>query len=319
LAALYRRSGYLDREIEALETVHRLRPADSDASFRLADIYLSLGWFGKARPCLMDAIRQAPSDRRVFRLLATQAYIRFDYAAMEKSAVEGLRRFPDDNGLTVLLSEAFRLQGKVASAEAVLQAAIDKSPDRATKAASTVGLARLLLEEKWSPPRSHDAEHVARAALRLRPRDPDACYWLGLALERQGRWKDAIPFYETTRKANPRFESVAFRLGRLYLRLPQAQKRLAGEKLLSIYRARMADDERFRNARDSVMGHPQDPGAHRRMAMEYLRAGQQPEAIVELREVLRLSPSDRAAKRQLADGLRQAGRLTEAHELERQG
>ena len=34
----------------------------------------------------------------------------------------------------------------------------------------------------------------------MRPGDTDAKYWLGVALERQGRWKEAVPAYESTAK-----------------------------------------------------------------------------------------------------------------------
>lgn len=315
LAAIFRHADYLDREIDALESALRLAPGDADSALRLAEIYIGLVWFDKGREKVVQAERARSNDQRLFVLLATQAYMRFQYPQMEMAATEGLKRWPRDIVLMTLLSEANRLQGQLSEAESQLKRIQAVATEPRAKTACWTGLARLLLNEKWSKPRYAEAEQAARKALGITPGDMDARYWLGRALELQGHWKEAIPPYEAVLRQDPQFEQVAFYLGRLYQRTGEKAKRTAGERLLAGYRRQITESERYRDARDVVWQHPERPEAHRKMGQEYLKVGQLPQAIVELRYALRMRPGDTEARKLLLQALEKSGRRTEAKKL----
>ncbi len=317
LATIYARSGYLDRQIEELAAAARLNPSDSDSALRIAEIYLRLAWFDRARPLIFQAIRVNPDDPRIFSDLATQAYMRFQYPAMEQAAREGLKRHPDNTQLLVLLAEADRLQGRMNEAEGLLGRVIRLAPDARRREAAYVGMAHLLLDTRWHPPRFKDAEQAARAALKIRPEDTDAHYWLGRALELTGKWQQAIPQYEVTYRKDPRFERVSEYLGSLYLRSHDPARRARGSRLRRQYGAIFDQEQRFAAARDAVMRNPADSNAHRDMGRAYLNTGQLPDAVVELREALRLNPRDQQARDLLVSALKSMGRLTEAKQAAR--
>lgn len=312
LAALFRKARYLDRETDELETTLRLDPRDADAAFRLAEIYGMLQWAGKARERTLQATAMAPQDRRAYVILATDAYIRFQYAPMEAAAREGLQHYPGDPVLLAMQSESQRLQGRLLDAETTLRQAELAAASRQQREACEVGLARLLLDAKWKPPRYHDAEQAARSALRMAPDDPEAHYWLGVVLEDEGRPREAIPHYQVAAKANPDFESVALRLGRLDDRFGTPAEKAAAARLLALYNARMQNDTAFNDARDDVRDHGDAEPPHRMMAAQYLQHDQLPEAVMEAREALRMSPGDAAARQTLISALRRSGRDTEA-------
>ncbi|MDX1931560.1 MAG: tetratricopeptide repeat protein [Capsulimonadales bacterium] len=316
LASVYRKARYPDREIVALEQALQRAPDDADSALRLGEIYISLVWFEKGREKVVQAERAGTTDPRLFVLLATQAYMRFQYPQMERAAVEGLRRFPGHVAIMTLLSEAYRLQGRLPEAETLLLRVRDTTADSQAKAACRTGLARLLLSEGWKPPRFADAEKEARAALRISPKETDAHYWLGRALQLQGKNDAAIEQYEIVYRRDPEFERTAYYLGGLYLRSRDKAKRALGERRMAAYRRLIARNERYRDARDAVWQHPERPEAHRRMGQEYLNVGQLPEAIVELREALRRRPEDSEARRLLVLALNKSGRKTEAMALD---
>ncbi|HLV80322.1 MAG TPA: tetratricopeptide repeat protein [Chthonomonadaceae bacterium] len=312
LAALFARAGYLDREIDEMETILRLAPKDADTALQLSQIYLQLGWLPEARARLVQGARVAPNDVRVFLILATQAYMRFMYPQMEQAASEGLRRWPDNVRLTTILSEAERLQGHLPQAESLLRHAIAAAKNRSQREADLVGFAHLLLDKGWKPPRYQEAEQAARAALKLAPSDPEAHYWLGRALQLQGRDAQAIPEYAFTARQNPRFETVALYLGRLYVRSSNTALRARGTSLLALYDHEQSVADHLDVARTALREHPEQPEPHAKMAAVYMETNQIPEAIVELRRVLRMRPQDKKTRSLLVRALKAVGRNTEA-------
>lgn len=312
LAALFGRAGYLDREIDEMETVLHLAPRDVNTAFQLSQIYLQLGWLPEARAKLVQGMRIAPNDVRVFIILTTQAYMRFMYPQMEQAATEGLRHYPDNVRLTTMLSEAERLEGHLPQAESLLRHAIAVAKNSQQREADLVGFAHLLLDKGWNPPRYSEAEQAARAALKITPSDPEAHYWLGRALQLQGKDAKAIPEYAFTARYNPQFESVALYLGRLYARSSNHALRAKGTALLAFYDHQQSVADHLDVARTALRDHPNQPEAHAKMAAVYMETRQFPEAIVELRRVLRMRPKDRNARPLLVRALKAAGRNTEA-------
>jgi cytochrome c-type biogenesis protein CcmH/NrfG len=312
LAALFAKAGYLDREIDEMQTTLRLAPKDADTALQLSQIYLQLGWLPEARAALLQGARVAPNDLRVYLILATQAYMRFLYPQMERAAMEGLRRWPGNPRLTTMLSEAERLQGHLPQAEALLRRALATAKDRRQREADLVGLAHLLLDKGWKPPRTQDSERAARAALLLDPSDPEAHYWLGRALQLQGKESQAIPEYAFTARRNPQFEAVALYLGRLYARSSNPALRKQGTALLAFYDHQQSVADHLDVARTALRDHPEQPDSHVKMAAVYMETNQVPEAIVELRRALRMRPGNRKTKTLLVQALKIEGRNTEA-------
>ncbi len=312
LAALYRKANYLDRELETLETLRRLAPGDAETALRLGDIYLDLGWLEDARQALDQAARAAPEEPRVLIGQATLAYLRHQYPAMEQTAQEGLRRWPQNTALLVILAEADRLQGRYPAAEELLRRAIRLSADPSVQARDYTRLAHLLLEPSWKPLRYAEAEQMARMALRQSPDDLEAHYWLGRALELQGKMAEAESHYALAARQDIQFESVALQLGRIYRRASEPARRAEGERLISLYTTAEANARHFAEARAAVSAHPNDASAHRSVALWYLKSDRAPQAVVELRRTLQLRPTDGQARRLLVSALKSMGRQSEA-------
>jgi tetratricopeptide (TPR) repeat protein len=85
------------------------------------------------------------------------------------------------------------------------------------------GLARCYLGLR----RNTEAEAELRAALKLRPSDPDASYYLGALLALEHRASEALPYLETARAARPDGWGAYYYLGRAYYDLKNYSLALA--------------------------------------------------------------------------------------------
>jgi tetratricopeptide (TPR) repeat protein len=312
LAAIYRSAEYLDREAEALEQATRLDPGDWKSALRLADIYMDMGWFDLAQKAINRAVGVAPGQKEVVVGQATLLFLRNEYVAMESVVQAALRKWPGDVGLNVMMAEVSRVQGRHLETERYLLQAIRLSDDPTTQARDHTALAHLYLDKVWGQPRYADAEQAARAALEKNPEEMDAHYWLGRALDLQGKNAEAAEHYAIAAKRDIRFESVAFHLGRIYQRSPDATKREEAKRLLSIYATLEANGRTLSKAYEDLRRNDRDPRAHLNLGSWYLKARKYPQAIMEMQRALKLRPGDKAARRLLAAALNSSGRVTEA-------
>jgi tetratricopeptide (TPR) repeat protein len=318
LAAIFREAGYLDRESEALVAVVRNDRFDVESVLRLAEIYTSLGWFVQASDAVSVAERAAPGDRRTITHRATLAYLEGRFDDLDRVARGGMRAAPDDPSFLLILSESQRVRGQREEAERSLRRALPLTTEPPQKAREYAALAHLLLDQRWTPPRFVEAEEAARQAVALRPDDAESHYWLGRALERQGKADEATAAYEVTAKQDPGFESVTLQLGRLYQRSPDPKRRAEGERLMaSVYPAMEENGRAFSRARDGVRRRFGDPDAHRAVAAWYMRTEEYPKAIMELRQAVQLGGDDAQTRHALVTALRAVGRETEAEEYEK--
>lgn len=316
LAEIYRLSGYLDREIEALRSVARIDSSNWRASLRLSRIYQDLSWFDPAKRALDAATAIAPQEKEVLLARATFHFSTREIDEMSRDAQEALSRNPDDPTFLALSAEAFRLMKKNHEAEQALRRAIAEASDPAMLTRDNASLAHLLLDPGWNPPRFAEAEAAARAALEQSPGDVEASYWLGRALELEGRTGEAAKYYLQATRRDIRFESVAMYLGRIYSRSSDPKQQGEGARLLRIYRDSESSGRELSTATEKMRAHFADPPAHIDMARWYARIGQMPQAIVELRMAMQLGPNDMRPRKLLVKALRAAGRISEARDLE---
>jgi tetratricopeptide (TPR) repeat protein len=311
LATLYRKAGYLDREIEALERTLRLAPQDQESALRLSEIYRGLAWLDDAERCLTQAARIPTEDPHVLTAQASMALLRRQYPAMEQAAQEGLRRFPQNPDFYTILAEADRLQGRFAAAEENLRHALTLTTVPQAQAKIYTRLAHLLLTHQGMA-RLADAEQAARQAVQNLPDDPQAHFWLGRALHLQRKSDEAMPHYKITARKDIQCESVAMQLGQLYQTSTDPARRAEGRRLLTLYTTAEENNRAYGKSLSNLKSHPNDPEAHRQMALWYTKLRQYPQAIVELRRALQLAPKNRQTRRLLVAALQSHGRISEA-------
>lgn len=312
LSAIYHQAGYMDHEMEELVATVKSDPNDAEAALHLADLYLQLEWFSQAEQALAVAAQAAPNEPRVAIAQATMYFMQRRYADMGRIVQDGLSRWPQNAVLTALQSEVIRQQNHLPQAEQFLRQAIALTSDPSLQVQYDTNLARLLLDSGWQPPRYADAEQAARSALRIDAGDLEAHYWLGRALESQGRTDAAGAQYAITAKQDSRYEGVALYLGRIYQRSSDPAKRAEGNRLIAHYTAEEASARGFGQAREDLRDHFNSPDAHLKVALGYIKSNLYPMAIVELRRTLQLRPGDTTARRQLIRALKATGRNTEA-------
>lgn len=311
LAQVFDQAGYLDLEIDEREALLQADPSNAENALELGSIYMGLGWLRSAKRVLNVAQSAAPRNPQVFAELAGLKLAQEDPAGAEKIARQGLTISPADAGLLSVLAESLRLQGRLPEAEQALRGAMKSAPSEALDKR----LAFLLLDPRWHPLRTADAEAAARAAIAADPGDPEAHYWLGRALQIEGNTAEAEKEYAVTASTDATFEQVALYLGQLYSREPA--RAAEAKRLVAIYASGSDNAARFKQTKQAVIADPASTAAHRNMAGWYLRTGDVPHAIAELKMALLLSPRDAKSRDLLIEALNDAHRYTEARELER--
>jgi tetratricopeptide (TPR) repeat protein len=163
-------------------------------------------------------------------------------------------------------------------------------------------------------------------ALRLNPNSAEAHNNMGGALQRQGRFEDALQEHEQALRLNPRLVDARYNTGVVYQHLGRTRDAEAayrevirnspdfgaayanlGAVLLAAGRTQEATGQ-FEQA---VRLRPDDWQTHEGLARALAQSGRMAEAIAEFRETIRLAPTP-AAYYRLALALATAGRVDEA-------
>jgi len=137
------------------------------------------------------------------------------------------------------------------------------------------------------------AVEAYRAALRLKPDDPQTHNNLGSALEAQGHFAEAVACYQTALRLKPRYAEALFNLGNAY----GAQALL--DEAVTAYRA-------------ALDAQPEYPEALNNLANALKEGGQVEEAIAAYRAALALKPDFAEAHNNLATALKDSGLTDEA-------
>jgi Flp pilus assembly protein TadD len=303
-AELFKQTGYLDREINALR---QWAAAAKDATpwLKLFYIDFDLGWRHEAGEAVKRAVALAPQDPHTLVARAIWSDRSHDSAHALPFVDLAMRLNPANDELANLRATILLKMERNAEAERVLRQALARDP---AKTPNRLALAHALLVQG----QTEEAVAQFHEVERREPGNVEAAYQLGVLAERQDKVAEAERELERAAAANAGFSNVLWHLGRLYLRRGRREE---GRKLLQLYRNMDANTSAFETTLAQLEIRPDDAALHERLAWFHLQAGELPLAVVVLRRVLELRRGDAAARRALAAALTRQGRLTEARRL----
>lgn len=304
-AQVFADTGYLDREIETLRQWAKAAPADHQPWVRLFYLYLDLGWRREAKDASDRALRLGPKEPRC---LVTRAVLHYRSSDPELGlpAVEAAQRAMPGKPEHAHLRAAILIKSRrYAEAEVEMRRALAQDPAHLE---NRLALAQALLRLG----RAEEAAAQFREAQRRDPGNSEAAYELGALAEKQGNLPEAEQQFRRVAAVEMQYSNVLWRLGRVLMRQGRAEE---GQKLVKMFQKMDRATSAYETLLSRLLTQPDDPSLHTRLAKHHREAGELPEAIVELRRVLELKPSDSPARRDLSAALQQQGRLTEAREL----
>ncbi len=160
---------YLTRFQEALqefETVAQEQPKSSQVQYLLGGTHQALGELDKAEDCYRKAIALKPDDASYYLTLAAllKKINPADLTEPVRLSEKALALSPENQDVKLLLAACYAAQGKLAEAQALLEAVVTSNPD---SRAAHVALAKVYFREK----RTEDAEHQEAVAAQLETRE----------------------------------------------------------------------------------------------------------------------------------------------------
>jgi tetratricopeptide (TPR) repeat protein len=160
---------YLTRFQEALqefETVAQEQPKSSQVQYLLGGTHQALGELDKAEDCYRKAIALKPDDASYYLTLAAllKKINPADLTEPVRLSEKALALSPENQNVKLLLAACYAAQGKLAEAQALLEAVVTSNPD---SRAAHVALAKVYFREK----RTEDAEHQEAIAAQLETRE----------------------------------------------------------------------------------------------------------------------------------------------------
>jgi tetratricopeptide (TPR) repeat protein len=160
---------YLTRFQEALqefETVAQEQPKSSQVQYLLGGTDQALGELDKAEDCYRKAIALKPDDASYYLTLAAllKKINPADLTEPVRLSEKALALSPENQDVKLLLAACYAAQGKLAEAQALLEAVVTSNPD---SRAAHVALAKVYFREK----RTEDAEHQEAVAAQLETRE----------------------------------------------------------------------------------------------------------------------------------------------------
>ncbi len=319
LAALGRlalKNGRLQQAEELLKRSIRLDPDYRQSRYTLGLLYSQTGEIEKAREELArsEELRQAAA-RPVEGLLIPDA------------GTDEVRRLDPDSPILQTFRRGVEAhkQGDHATAEAAYLEVVREAPGFA-EAQMNLGL---LLHDLN---RLDAAIDRLRTAVRLDPRQPAAHYFLGMDLYLTSQFEGALSSLRKTRELAPDTPQLSYWFGLTLLALGRYQESAkeleshllqapadtpdANRALLHAYVQLSDRDSVWRRAKLLAgTGVGAESRAHQIAARAYLDAGQREDAVIHLKEVVRLEQSSPPAMQALAalvDTYRQLGMSREA-------
>jgi len=159
---------YLTRFQEALqefESVAQEQPKSSRVQYLLGGTYQELGDLDKAEDCYRKAIALKPDEASYYLSLASllKKVHPADLTEPVRLSEKALGLSPDNEDVKLLLASCYQTQGKLADAQALLEAVVTRDPDFR---AAHVALAQVYFRQK----RVEDAQNQESIAAKLEER-----------------------------------------------------------------------------------------------------------------------------------------------------
>jgi len=280
------------------ERALRLDPNNLRAALGLALRYITLGWNQNALALLKRQLKAHDDSSKLHVTLAMAYFQLTRLSDAERELLKAQQLDPHDPSIFGPLAEVYWTANQTQKALQTLNRAIplvaDPTPlllERA-KIYNTIGQPDLALKD-------------AEAVLQRDPHDLEALVQEGKALQAKGDISGAVRAWKLVYDSNPDMDNVGLLLGRAFIALG---KRQAGAALIQKSLQMSREDSRWQSLGRQIMNAPTSVPLHLRLAWYYLHIGNLPRAIIEFREVCRLDPQNRVAKKGLAMALQRAGR-----------
>jgi tetratricopeptide (TPR) repeat protein len=251
--------GELPTSLEHLRAVVAAAPWSKPTHALLAEIYFRRG----------EESAAADEQRIVDRLPADTPW--------PDPYVEEVVRLRVGAGSRVGFAAQLLQQGRGGEAVGVLAEAARRDPDSYD---TQLSLGKALL--RLRPPDYPAAEAAFRRAATLRPDDPAAHFHLGIALEQQGKYREAADAYGTAIRLKPDYAAAHHNRGACLKQLGDQPGAL-------------------RAFQDAVRYKPDLADSHRELGVLLARSGQDAEALVQLQQALVLNPRDDEARKWAAE------------------
>jgi tetratricopeptide (TPR) repeat protein len=151
--------------LKEFENLAQEKPKSSQVQYLLGGTYQALGELDKAEDCYRKAIALKPDEAVYYQVLASllkkvhPADLREPVSLSEKA----LALSPDNEDVKLLLASCYQTQGRLAEAQALLEAVVTSDPDFR---AAHVALAQVYFRQK----RVNDAEQQESIAAKLEER-----------------------------------------------------------------------------------------------------------------------------------------------------
>jgi Flp pilus assembly protein TadD len=304
-AAIFKQTGYLDREIETLRQWTKTVPHEARPWIKLFYIYMDLGWRSEADQASRRALELAPKNARSH---VTRAIFYYRSASPELgiAPIEEARRLDPNNTELANLHETILIQAKhFPEAEAQIRTTLISSPQ---KSLEQMTLVHALLGQN----KTQEAETLLRDVQQREPDNVEAAYELGVRAQERGDLAEAKRQFEKVAALDSQFNNVLWRLGGIYR---QEGRKEEGRKLLTTFETLDRNTIAYETAQNRLRTRPNNADIHYQLAKYHLAAQEIPQAIVELRRVLELRPEDAKARQDLRETLTRNGRLTEAKQV----
>ena len=304
-AQIFRDADYLDREMATLQQWTVLAPQDPLPWLKLFYIYLDLGWRHEAENASRKAYDRAPHNPRCFVARALLAY-RSNNPSAGLPAIEMAQQLdPTNLDLKNLHAGLLMKDLRFRDAEVKLRHILKTEPQSNI---NRLALAQALLGQN----KRSEAEALLRTLLQQEPNNVEAAFQSGLLAQHRHDLPEATRLFEKAAAIDLQYSTVMWNLGHLYIQQGRTEE---GKKLLKLFSQMDTNESDFETLLKRLETRPNDISLHYHLARFHQGAGELSQAIVELRRVLQLHPTDSAARKDLAVVLARVGRATESRSV----
>jgi cytochrome c-type biogenesis protein CcmH/NrfG len=324
LGAGFAKAGRLKDAEHALQHSIDLDRKNPAAHFALATVMMQQGQAITAAMAFQEAVKLSPQDLSVHLGLAQAFYL----AGSPSRAIPHLQKIVDkdpkravawyflgkmygeshqsDKALDAM-RRAVALDGKNASYHRDLGQLLAFYSRNEEAEASYLQAAKLdpkdaqthfrigQLYVRMGSQKEKDAERELKEALRLDPAQAECHFQLGQIYERQSRWSLAADQYEKTRQLDPSMSRPVYHLGLCYTKLGRAAE---GAKLIKGFKELLAVKLLIEDLDSRAKADPDSKELALRLARLYRKYGDYDNALVHYSRVLKMAPSDAAARKE---------------------
>lgn len=217
--------GTEDRRMELQEAImrHRLEkyPGDFSAHFNLGALELARGNAAEATPHLRAAVQARPDQPVALNTLGAALLTAGSVAEATNVFERALRANPQYTNARYNLANALAEQQQWEHAAAQFRQVLSESPGDAGAQEHLGEVLRLWGNDLAAAGRLADATARYRESLRFRERDAELHSDLGTVLAKQGRFREAVPEFETAVRLDPNLETAKHNLQAARARLEQ--------------------------------------------------------------------------------------------------